>query len=418
MKKITFVVAFLILLSCNSKKEDKSQIQTFARLLPSVPNGYSFKDTVNGYEVNWYIRDTSITVNIPYTSTKTLVDSTMRWLGVLTPPPVDTIVIPPVTSMAIQGYGADAIGGLLFPNSVYHVTNTNASGAGSLANGIGSNKNIVFDVSGTINTRLYVSGLSYLTIDAYSSKQDITISTNNGDALTVENSHHIIIRGVRFTCSVPGNDGLNATGTSHDVTFDHCTSFGNADGNIDLAATGGKNFTVQWCMMYGNKGSGNMLITTQNASVHHNLFIGNKGSVPDWEERNPYSHSNYSPKGTVTSPNFDFRNNLIQASGRYASGNGYGAVGNYINNYYTSNKAGLINLCADAISCGTAYVFGNFNQPTASGGTKVATEYQIPIKYQIATTDAKTAAQAIKQNVGTYKRTVDEQNLVNAINVQ
>lgn len=330
------------------------------------------------------------------------------------PPVIDTNVIPPVIVPSnIEGFGVDAVGGSN-SSTVYHVTNINASGTGSLANGIGSNKTIVFDVSGTINARLYITGLSYLTIDAYSSKQDITIATNNGDALTVENSHHIIIRGLRFTnIGSAGNDGLNATGTSHDVTFDHCTSFGNFDGNIDLAATSGKNFTVQWCMMYGNRGSGNMLITTQNASVHHNLFIGNKGSVPDWEERNPYSHSSYSPVGTP--PNFDFRNNVISASGRYASGNGYGAVGNYVNNYYVSNKSGLINLCADNASCGTAYVSGNFNQPTAIGGTSVSTEYSIPAKYKVTTTDAKTAARLVLDNVGTYKKTPDEILIINSI---
>src|SRR5882757_7582623 len=74
----------------------------------------------------------------------------------------DTIVIPPVIVPGnIEGFGVDAIGGAN-STTVYHVTNINASGAGSLANGIGSNKTIVFDVSGTINARLYITGLSYL----------------------------------------------------------------------------------------------------------------------------------------------------------------------------------------------------------------------------------------------------------------
>lgn len=337
-----------------------------------------------------------------------------------------TVVVNPevVLSFAIQGFGIDAVGGAT-SSTVYHVTNLSASGAGSLANGIGSNRTIVFDVSGTINARLYASNVSYLTIDAYSSKQDITVSTTQGDALTVENSHHVIIRGIRFVhAGSAGNDALNATGTSHDVVFDHCVGAYAYDGNIDLAATesAGKNFTVQWCMMYGNRGSGNMLVTTQNASIHHNLFIGNPNDPkPDANERNAYAHSNYSPVGTP--PNMDFVNNLVNASGRYASGNGYKSTANYINNYYTSNKSGLINLCADPTGCGSAnqgsgYVSGNFNQPNAIGNKIVSTPFSIPDKYKVTTTDAASAAKAILQNVGTYKRNKTEQDLINAIIVQ
>lgn len=323
-----------------------------------------------------------------------------------------------VVSSGIQGFGADAVGGSQ-SSTVYHVTNLSASGAGSLANGIGSNKTIVFDVSGTINARLYASNVSYLTIDAYSSKQDITVATTQGDALTVENSHHIIIRGIRFKhVGTDGNDALNATGNSHDVAFDHCTGAGAFDGNIDLAATSGKNFTVQWCLMYSNRGSGNMLVTTQNASVHHNLFIGNGSG--EGAERNPYAHSKYSTVDVA--PNLDLVNNLMYASGRYVSGNGYNSAANYINNYYTSNKPGLINLCADPTGCSSpytakAYVSGNYNQTSATGGTIVSTPYSIPAKYQVVTTDAKTAGRAVKESAGTYQRNQEEQNLISAITI-
>src|ERR1700704_3470134 len=74
---------------------------------------------------------------------------------------------------AYEGFGALAVGGLN-STTVYHVTNLNGSGAGSLAGGIGSNKTIVFDVSGTITVRFDLIGISYLTIDG--SGQNIVIN--------------------------------------------------------------------------------------------------------------------------------------------------------------------------------------------------------------------------------------------------
>lgn len=315
----------------------------------------------------------------------------------------------PPLSGEIQGYGADVTGGSGKP--VVHITSLS-----QLAGAIGSNKTILIDVSGTITGRFDVTNVSNLTIDAYSTKQDVTVNNNNnGDGMSLDGCSNVLIRGLRFINA--GNDGMNILGSSNNVVFDHCSAYNNADGSIDIAAvnSGGKNFTVQWCMMGKNNGSGNMLITTQNASVHHNLFYG--GGTSEGSERNPFAHSNYSPKGSQSSPNFDFRNNLVATTGRYASGNGYGAVGNYVNNYYTSTKSGMINLCADSVSCGTAYVSGNFNQASATGGTSTGTQYTIPTKYQITTMDAKTAARAILQSVGPYQRNAYEQSIINSITI-
>src|SRR5689334_2582120 len=80
---------------------------------------------------------------------------------------------------AAEGFGAAAVGGSNSP-TVYHVTNLNTSGAGSLANGIGSNRTIVFDVSGSITVRLTLDNITYMTIDA--TGRDITLlNPNNGD---------------------------------------------------------------------------------------------------------------------------------------------------------------------------------------------------------------------------------------------
>ena len=75
-----------------------------------------------------------------------------------------------------EGYGANAVGGSN-SSTVYHVTNLNSSGSGSLAAGIGSNKTIVFDVSGTIVGRFDLIGISYLTIDGSGQTLSLTIIT-------------------------------------------------------------------------------------------------------------------------------------------------------------------------------------------------------------------------------------------------
>lgn len=361
----------------------------------TLTNSNTAKVTVSNLVAGTYVFRLTVTDNQGASGT----DDVSVTVSQLTPPPI----------FNIEGYGSSATGGAGF--QTIHITNLS-----QLASNIGSNRILLIDVSGTINTGINITNVSNLTIDAYSTKQDVTITNNSTDGLTVENSTNVIITGLRSINNGGGNsDGFNAVGSSSNVVFDHCSAYGNTDGNIDLTATSGKNFSVQWCIMGNDKQSGNQLITTMNASAHHNLYVGD--GAGEGAERNPFAHANYSPKGSQSNPNFDFRNNLVNASGRYASGDGYGAVGNFVNNYYTSNKAGLINLCSDAGNCGSGYVSGNFNQPNSTGGTRLSSECTIPTQYKVTTTDAVTAAQSILQNVGCYKKTSYEQGVINSITI-
>lgn len=359
----------------------------------TLTNSNTSKVTVSNLIVGTYVFRLTVTDNQGASGT----DDVSVTVSQLTPPP----------TFNIEGYGSGATGGTGF--QTIHITNLS-----QLASNIGSNRILLIDVSGTINTGLSVTNISNLTIDAYSTQQDVTITNGNSDGLTVENSINVIIRGLRSINNTGGanSDGFNATGSSSNVVFDHCSAYGNTDGNIDLTATSGKNFTVQWCIMGNDKQSGNMLITTINASIHHNLFIGDGSG--EGAERNPFAHSRYSPVGPIT---VDFRNNLVNAAGRYASGTGWNATGNFIKNYYTSNKSGLISFCSDAGHCGSGYVSGNFNQPASTGGTQLSSEIAIPSQYQVTTTDAVTAGKAVLQNVGPYKKTSYEQGVINSITI-
>lgn len=377
-------------------------------------------------------KDTVITTVTKIPATKTItstVTSTIQYDSVsisrvvkpYIPPKIDTIAPPPVTPAKYEGFGSQAIGGSN-SNVVYHVTNTNASGAGSLAAGIGSNKTIVFDVSGTIVGRFDLVKISYLTIDA--TGRDITIdNNNNGDGISFDgpNTHNCILKGVRVTNA--GQDGINVVDGAHDILITNCTSYGNGDGNIDVAASSTgltKNVTVQYCILGDNYGSGKMLITAQNVSVHHNLFYSTSASG-EGAERNPFIHANYSPVGN---PNCDFRNNLIYNWGRYGTGFGYKATVNVVKNYYSGSGSGAIDPAADPSGNGSNhawyFVSGNVQSNRASinlnGGNHA--EYVIADLYKVTTTDAIKAGHDVLANAGTTVKNGDELKVINAIKVQ
>lgn len=319
------------------------------------------------------------------------------------PPPPDT------SGIRREGFGALATGG---DNSstVYHVTNTNSAGAGSLSAGIGSNKTIIFDVSGTIVGRFDLIGVSYLTIDGGS--QNVTINNNNdGDGISFDgvNTHHCILRNLHITNS--GGDGINVINGSHDIMITNCTSWGNRDGNIDIAGDNSgitKNVTVQWCIMAGgatnnSSYSGDQLITGQSVSSHHNLFL--PATVGGVGERDPLVHCNYSP---VADPNADVRYCTIWRFGRddgKGSGFGidvaYGAHGNAVGNYvYTTGGSTDNGVTTSAYGepKGSLYASGNIsgNGVNANSDSNHV-EFTIPSFAQVIVTAGANACSEAKR---------------------
>lgn len=235
--------------------------------------------------------------------------------------------------------------------SVYHVTNLNDSGTGSLRDAVSQNNRIiVFDVSGYID----------LKSDLKISKSNITIAgqTAPGDGITLRYytltvaGDNIIIRYLRFRRSQVKdiNDGADASWgrNKSNIILDHC-SF---SWSIDEIASfyDNKNFTMQWCMLgealcnpghskgphsYGGIWGG------KNASFHHNYLGFMQNRVPRFNGARygwtGYDTSKYS--STVDAERVDFRNCVMY---NWGNGNGcYGGPGggyvNIVNNYY---KAG------------------------------------------------------------------------------
>ena len=235
-----------------------------------------------------------------------------------------------------EGFGRYVTGGR--GGAVYHVTNLNDSGEGSLRWALDKSgtKTIVFDVSGTIHLK------SALNI----SKANVTIAgqTAPGDGICVADypvaikTNNVIVRYLRFrlgnnNVTKDGADGWDGFGgfDQQDIIIDHCS----VSWSIDecLSIYGNKNTTVQWCLVaqslqdaghskgahgYGGNWGGS------GASFHHNLLAHH-------ESRTPRLGPRYT---TQLDERMDMRNNVIY---NYAGNGCYGGEAmhvNIVNNYY------------------------------------------------------------------------------------
>ena len=235
-----------------------------------------------------------------------------------------------------EGFGRYVTGGR--GGKVYHVTNLNDAGEGSLRWALNQNgaKTIVFDVSGTIHLK------SSLDI----SKGNVTIAgqTAPGDGICVADypmqikTNNVIVRYMRFrlgnkNVQVNGADGWDGFGgfDQSDIIVDHCS----VSWSIDecLSIYGNKNTTVQWCLVaqslqdaghskgshgYGGNWGGS------GASFHHNLMAHHESRVPRLGPR--YT--------TQLDERMDMRNNVFY---NYCGNGCYGGEAmnvNIVNNYY------------------------------------------------------------------------------------
>lgn len=248
-----------------------------------------------------------------------------------------------------EGFGRYVTGGR--GGTVYHVTNLNDSGTGSLREALGKSgkRTIVFDVSGTIK----------LKSDIKVSKGDVTVAgqTAPGDGITLANytinmsANNVIIRFIRSRRgnAVDINEGADAIWGRQrsNIILDHC-SF---SWSIDEVASfyDNRNFTMQWCTIaeaLNNAGHGKGahgyggIWGGKNASFHHNLLIHLNNRVPRFNGAR-YAWDGYDKTkypNTIQAERVDFRNCVMY---NWGSGGCYGGPGggyiNMVNNYY---KAG------------------------------------------------------------------------------
>lgn len=179
-----------------------------------------------------------------------------------------------------QGWGRFAVGGR--NGSVYHVTNLNDSGSGSLRDAVSSpNRIIVFDVAGVININsrivfsrnLYVAGQT-------APGEGITVY---GDGVSFSGAENIIVRYMRFRMGHKGSSGKDCAGIANgaNMIFDHCSFAWGLDEtfsiNPDGKGTTPENITLQNCIV----GQGLMthsaggLMQTNHVSIIGNFLCDN-----------------------------------------------------------------------------------------------------------------------------------------------
>lgn len=304
-----------------------------------------------------------------------------------------------------EGHGRYVTGGRASDGTtkVYHVTNLNDSGTGSLRWALSQPgpRTIVFDVAGYIDLTKAISIPSNTTIAGQTAPYPgITLRyftlANDGN-----NYSNIIIRFIRIRRSQVKdiNDSADAIWFRKEskIMIDHC-SF---SWSIDEIASCYDNadFTMQWCNVsesltnpghskgahgYGGIWGGKL------ASFHHNTIAHVTNRAPrfngaryQWTGYNKSSqYSTYNWKNYVQAENVDLRNCVMY---NYQSGNAcYGGPGggyvNIVNNYYKAGPSNSSNKRVTQISVGaddnstptalhgmTSRYFINGNYVTAAG---------------------------------------------------
>ncbi len=136
------------------------------------------------------------------------------------------------------GWGRYAVGARN-GGTVYHVTNLNDSGTGSLRDAISqSNRFIVFDVSGVINIkdRLVFKNNQYIAGQT-APGEGITVY---GNGVSFSGASNIIVRHMRFRMGHGGTSGKDCAGIAngHDMIFDHCSFSWGLDETFSINSNG------------------------------------------------------------------------------------------------------------------------------------------------------------------------------------
>ncbi len=196
-----------------------------------------------------------------------------------------------------EGFGKLSLGARAVANpQIYHVTNLNDSGSGSLRDAISQpGRVIVFDVAGIIkiNSRLIFS--SNLTIAGQTAPGDGVSVYGNG--VSFSGAKNVIVRYMRFRMGVKGDSGKDAAGIANgsDMIFDHCSFNWGLDETFSISwdgkGTEPGNITIQNSIIgqgIMTHSAGGLIQTDGGVTLYRNLYIDNKTRNPKVKGLNQY----------------------------------------------------------------------------------------------------------------------------------
>lgn len=255
-----------------------------------------------------------------------------------------------------EGFGRFAEGAR--GGEVYHVTNLNDTGSGSLRDALSiSGRTIVFEVGGVIKIKERLIVKDHTTIAGQTAPGGGITVYGNGWAY---NTNNVITRHIRIRMGKIGTSEKDAISISegHDMIWDHVSLSWGRDGTFDVNPSSGKTvdrITIQNCIIgqgLQTHSTGGLMIADGGASILRTLYINNNS-------RNPKARR-------IT----QFVNNVIYnwtASG-YILGDTEGRSDGYLtNNYFITGpdtKGGTLDSPTSAYH---VFASGNYYDPDKDG---------------------------------------------------
>jgi autotransporter-associated beta strand protein len=255
-----------------------------------------------------------------------------------------------------EGFGKYAVGGRT--GTVYHVTNLNDSGTGSLRDAISqSNRIIVFDVSGVIKitSRLVFSSNLYVAGQTAPGEGIIVY----GMGVSFSGASNTIVRYMRFRMGalVSGEDAAGiANGTN--IMLDHLSvSWGqdenfsiNSDGKGDLGLISIQNCIIGQGLLSHSAGG---LIQADSVTLYRNLYVDNSTRNNKIKGKNQY----------VNNMVYNWKNAAYIMGGE-STGNSYC---NAVSNLFIKGPAGGSTPFSSGNSLFHLYASDNWFDGTADG---------------------------------------------------
>lgn len=195
-----------------------------------------------------------------------------------------------------EGWGRWAKGARASQNpTVYHVTNLNDSGSGSLRDAVSQpNRVVVFDVSGIIHIQSRIVFASNLYVAGQTAPgEGVTVY---GDGVSFSNSSNIICRYLRVRMGHGGSSGKDCAGVAEgrNMIFDHCSFSWGLDETFSINGFGkAYNITLQNSII----GQGLMthsaggLMQADSITLYRNLYIDNSTRNNKVKGTNQYANN-------------------------------------------------------------------------------------------------------------------------------